>query len=290
MNKKKLMRGLALCLTLCMCIGGMFAFFTDSDAEQNTFTVGSVDIDLIESQYHRTNGGKGNATGLTEPIIGGYLWAADVDLQGTPENTPNYVTSGEVIGGTYFSDEQILADAETYKAEGGYFETESAIMVPGDNVRKNPYVQNVGENDAYIRVRALIPVSLFEVIDNGLSMWTTTALEEGEIFSHAVDAYVAAGNSAEAFVESGAAADFIVVRDGIEYYEFDFTYTDAVKPGELTFWNCWGNIAIDKWATEAELANVESFDVIFEADAIQSEGIATAAEAFEIFDSHYAAN
>ena len=75
-----------------------------------------------------------------------------------------------------------------------------------------------------------------------------------------------------------------VERGGIKYYQFDFTYTDPVKPGELTFWNVWGNIAIDKNATAEDLADVDSFNVIFEADAIQADGFADAAAAFAAFD------
>ena len=57
-----------------------------------------------------------------------------------------------------------------------------------------------------------------------------------------------------------------------------------MKPGELTFWNVWGNIAIDKNATADDLKDVESFDVIFEADAIQADGFADATAAFAAFD------
>lgn len=276
MTKKKIV---SLCLAAVLVVmaiaGATVAYFTDTDNETNTFTVGNVKIDLLESQYHRVNAGKGNAVGQTEPLKGGYLWAADVDMQGTEENTPNYVTSGETWDGLYFSDDQIKADAATYK--NGYFAEHSQKMVPGANVRKNPYVVNTGVNDAYIRVRALIPVTLFNVIDNGPSYWTTTAMNEGQVTSNAVTTYLTPGAGAEAVTK--------VVRDGIEYYEYDFTYVNAVKPGEMTFWNVWGNIAIDSDATAAELANVDSFDIIFEADAIQAEGFADAAAAFAAFDA-----
>lgn len=279
--KKKI---LAVCLLVAIAavavIGATLAYFTDADTETNTFTIGNVSIDLIESQYHRTNAGKGNATGMVEPIIGGYLWAADVDLQGNVDNTD--AEHGTTGNHTYFSDAQIIEDAEHYKDEGGYFETHSTLMVPGANVRKNPYVRNTGANDAYVRVRALVPVSLFEVIDNGLSMWTTTAMNEGMVVSEAVDYYLTDEGYA-AFMD-GTATDYIVERDGIQYYEFDFTYTYVLKAGEMTFWNCWGNIALDRYATEEDLAQVESFDVIFEADAIQAQGFATYADAFAAFD------
>lgn len=272
---KKKITAIFLCVALVAIaiVGASLAYFTDTDSAQNTFTVGNVKIQLLESQYHRVNAGKGNATGQTEPLMGGYLWAADVDMQGTPENTPNYVTSGEVWNGLYFSDAQIEADAASYK--DGYFAEHSQNMVPGANVRKNPYVKNTGASDAYIRIRVLIPVSLFDVIDNGPSYWTTTAMNEGQVTSNAVNTYNTSGATAVKQVE----------RDGIKYYEYDFTFVKAVKPGELTFWNVWGNIAIDMDATAEELANVESFDVIFEADAIQADGFADAAAAFAAFDA-----
>lgn len=275
MTKKKFLAvALVAILAITAAVGASLAYLKDTKTVTNTFTIGNVKIELLESQYHRVNAGKGNATGLTEPLTGGYLWAADVNMQGTPENTPNFVTSGETWNGLYFSDAQIEADAREYK--DGYFKDHAENMVPGRNVRKNPYVKNTGSNDAYIRVRVLVPVSLFDVIDNGPSYWTTTAMNEGQVTSVAVNAYNAAGYNPVNVNK--------VVRDNIEYYEFDFTFTKAVKPGELTFWNVWGNIAINKNATAEELAGVESFDVIFEADAIQADGFADAAAAFAAFD------
>lgn len=51
MNKKKLV---TVCLVVAMMatalIGGSLAYFTDTDAKDNTFTVGNVTIDLIEQQ------------------------------------------------------------------------------------------------------------------------------------------------------------------------------------------------------------------------------------------------
>ena len=271
--KKKIV---ALCLCVALAVvaigGATLAYFTDTDNETNTFTVGNVKIDLIESQYHRVNAGRGETT-AEEPLQGGYLWASNVKLEGNAQNTPNYVTSGETWSGQYFSDAQIEADAATYK--DGYFAEHSQKMMPGSNVRKNPYVKNTGSNDAYIRIRTLIPVSLFDVIDNGPSYWTSTAMNEGQVTSNAVNTYNTSGATAVKQVE----------RDGIKYYEYDFTFVKAVKPGELTFWNVWGNIAINKDATAEDLANVDSFNVIFEADAIQADGFADAAAAFAAFDN-----
>lgn len=287
MKKKLLAIGLAVAVLAVTIVGMSIAYFTDTDNETNTFTVGNVAIELIESQYHRVNAGKGNADGMVEPIIGGYLWAADVELLGNTSNTPD-AENGTTGTWTYFSDAQIIADAEHYKDEGGYFDTHSNLMVPGANVRKNPYVHNIGANDAYVRVRVLIPVSLFEIIDKGPSYWTTTAMNEDKIVSDAV-AYYKTDVGYNAFI-NGTATDYIVDRNGIDYYEFDFTYTYVLEAGAMTFWNCWGNIAIDKNATAEQLANVESFNVIFEADAIQAQGFATYTDAFAAFDVQHPTN
>lgn len=276
MKKKTiLVAAIAVMLVAALVVGGTLAYFTDTKDATNTFTVGNVKIELYESQYHRVNAGISSEQSkvLTEPLSGACLWAANVDMQGTPANTPNYTTSGETWSGQYFSDAQIEADAKTY--EKGYFAEHSQKMVPGSNVRKCPYVKNTGKNDAYVRVRVLIPVSLFTVIDKGPSYWTDSALEN-QVTSNAVKAYNAAGYKATNVPQ--------VDRGGIKYYQFDFTYTKALKPGEMTFWNVWGNIAIDKNATSEDLGNVESFNVLVEADAIQADGFANATDAFAAFD------
>lgn len=49
MSKKKI---ISLCLVVCLlatAIGGTLAYFTDTDSEKNTFTVGKVDIDVSET-------------------------------------------------------------------------------------------------------------------------------------------------------------------------------------------------------------------------------------------------
>lgn len=255
---------LAFALVAALSIGATVAFLTASDEEVNTFTVGNVKIDLIESQYHRTNAGVSSEASQTkeEPLSGGYLWAPKVQMEGTPENTPNKAVGGEQYTGEYFSDAQIEEDAKTYK--DGYFAEHAANMVPGDNVRKCPYVKNTGKNPAYIRVRALVPAD-FDAIANS-SQYTQTAINQKEV------KFVRQDN---------------VKIDGIAYNQYTFTYVDPLQPNALTFWNVWGNITIDQGVTNEQLAAVpvDHQKVIFQADAIQSEGFATAEDAFAAFDA-----
>lgn len=49
MNKRKLLTlAMALCVVAILAIGGTLAYFTDTDAQQNVFTTGNVEIDLWE--------------------------------------------------------------------------------------------------------------------------------------------------------------------------------------------------------------------------------------------------
>lgn len=49
MNKRKLLTmAMALCMVAILAIGGSLAYFTDTDAQINTFTTGNVKIDLFE--------------------------------------------------------------------------------------------------------------------------------------------------------------------------------------------------------------------------------------------------
>ena len=103
-------------------------------------------------------------------------------------------------------------------------------------------------------------------------MWTTTAMNEGEVSSKHVDYYLANGNKpSESMTE---------VIKGVEYYVFDFTNTDALNPGEMTFWNPWGNIGISKDATEADFGRINNFNIIVRAKAVQASGFNSAEAAF----------
>lgn len=267
MKKKVIATSAVLGLAALVLGGGTLAYFTDHKEIENHFTVGKVEIELIESQLHRTNAGVAN--GSTSDSL---LWTPGINKAGTQDNTSSVKNGHVVWTGDYFSDQQILDDSANYKSNNGYFTISAKDMVPGESVRKAPYIINKGTVDAYVRTEVLIPKTLFTIIDNGPSMWTTTAMNERKISSKHVDYYLANGNKpSESMTE---------VIKGVDYYVFDFTYTDALKPGEMTFWNAWGNIAISKNATEKDFANVDSFDVIVRAKAVQASGFKTAQAAF----------
>lgn len=269
MKKKVIATSAVLGIAALVLGGGTLAYFTDSKEITNNFTVGNVKIELIESQLHRANAGVAN-----DSTSDSLLWTPGINMTGTPEDTSGVKNDHVAWNGAYFSDQQILDDAANYKHDNdSYFTINAKDMVPGESVRKAPYVINKGTVDAYVRTEVLIPKTLFNIIDNGPSMWTTTAMNEGAVVSSHVDYYLTHGYTPdESKVEK--------TIDGTEYYVFDFTYTYALKPGEMTFWNAWGNIAISKDATKENFANVDSFDVIVRAKAVQASGFKTAEAAF----------
>ena len=247
---------MCIALAAIAIVGASLAYFTDTKSATNTFTVGNVKIELLESSLHRENAGVANgATSDSE------LWS-DVAKEGTG-NTSKYKA-----GDTFYTDAQIEANAAQYRCE-------NIKLNPGQSYHKMPYVKNIGANDAYIRIRVMIPAELDTAVLNS-SMYTTTALNNKE-FTMAYD------NGGK------------VEREGIKYNVYTFTRIDTLAPNELTYWNVWGTIHMDADVTNEEIENLfgegktfadGTFPVLVEADAIQADGFADATAAFAAFDAN----
>ena len=241
-------------LVAAVSVLGTLAYLTDTKTAKNTFTVGNVKIELLESSLHRENAGVANGETSTSE-----LWS-DVAKEGSG-NTSKYKA-----GDTFYTDAQIEADAAEYKCD-------KVKLNPGQSYHKMPYVKNTGANAAYIRIRVMIPADLDTAILNS-SMYTSTALINQE-FTMVYD-------------NSGT-----VDRGGIKYNVYTFTRVEPLQPKELTYWNVWGTVHMDADVTNEELDSFfgegkpyadGTFPVLVEADAIQADGFANAAEAWEAFD------
>ena len=254
---KKKLTAIFLCIALVAIaiVGASMAYFTDTKEATNTFTVGNVKIKLLESSLHREN--VGIANGQTSPSE---LWS-DVAKEGSG-NTSKYKA-----GDTFYTDEQIEENAETYKCE-------NIQLIPGRSYHKMPYVKNVGNNDAYIRIRVMIPADLDTAVLNS-SMYTSSAMSSQE-FTMEYD-------------NSGS-----VERGIIKYNVYTFTRIDPLAPDEMTYWNVWGTIHMDTTVTSAQsealfgeggIYSDGIFPVLVEADAIQSEGFANATAAWAAFNN-----
>ena len=268
MKKKLLVLGLCVALAAIAIAGASLAYFTDTKSATNTFTVGNVKIDLIESRYHRE--GNDNSGDISIP---------DPTHKVTADDNMKYVTTGH----TMFTDEEIKADAANYSA---YIAERGKNMVPGRNFAKCPYVVNTGANDAYVRIRVMIPHD--GDVDNGgiiNAMFCSSATSTGE-FQHG------ANGENWPVVEMNAYTD----DNGLKYDVYTFTRTEPLKAGAMTEWNVWNFVGIGKNVTSADIEKaIENgvitkadngaltLNVLVQADAIQAEGFANAAAAWTAF-------
>lgn len=254
MKKKTiLVAAIAVMLVAALVVGGTLAYFTDTKSAKNTFTVGNVDIELLESSLHRENAGYVGTPGEK-------LNPDNAELRSEVLKLGSNNTSPYKAGDTFYTDDQIKANAREYKCD-------NVMLNPGESYHKMPYVVNTGKNDAYIRIRVMIPAALDTAILNS-SMYTTTALNNKE-FTMAYDS-------------TGT-----VERDGVMYNVYTFTRIDPLAAGEMTYWNVWGTIHMDTTATNEQIAQLlpnGTFNVLVEADAIQADGFANATAAFAAFD------
>ena len=278
MKKKLTVIFLCVALAAIAIVGASLAYFTDTKSATNTFTVGNVKINLIESKFHREGNDNSGDTTIPDPT---HKVVADDGMK--------YVATSH----TMFTDAEIKADAETYK--DSYLAVKGENMVPGRGVAKCPYVVNTGANDAYIRIRVMVPSAanndFVAVKDGGVitNQWCTSCISTGEF----IDGKGGGWNNAPAIDKAS------VTKDGVKYDVYTFTRIQPLKAGAMTEWNVWNFIGINKDATSADVqkaidagaikvvetdgTKVMTLNVLVEADAIQSEGFADAAAAWAAF-------
>ena len=266
-KKKLLVLSLCVVLAAIAIAGASLAYFTDTKSATNTFTVGNVKIDLLESRFHRQGSGSSGDTSIPAPT--------------QTASGMKYVSDGATI----FTDAEIKEDAAKYSE---YIGERGKNMVPGRNFAKCPYVVNTGANDAYVRIRVMIPHD--GDVDNGgiiNAMFCSSATSTGE-FQHG------ANGENWPVVEMNAYTD----DNGLKYDVYTFTRTEPLKAGAMTEWNVWNFVGIGKNVTSADIQTaVEkgfikvsedgtmTVNVLVQADAIQAEGFVDAKAAFAAFDA-----
>ena len=269
MKKKTiLVAAIAVMLVAALVVGGTLAYFTDTKAKDNVFTVGNVSIQLIESTYHREGNDNSGDKSIPDPT--------------QTASGMKYVTDGHKA----FTDAEIKADAEKY---ADYIGTKGVGMVPGRGVAKCPYVINTGDNAAYIRIRVMVPSAanndFVAVPDGGVitNQWCTTSMLSGEF----IDGKGGGWNYAP-YIDKAAYTD----ENGVKYDVYTFVRNEPLAAGAMTEWNVWNFIGIDKTANTADIqkaidagaiAKDGTLHVLVQADAIQAEGFANATAAFAAF-------
>ena len=275
MTKKKFLAvALVAILAIMAAVGASLAYLKDTKTVTNTFTVGNVQIKLLESRFHREGNDNSGDTSIPDPT--------------NTASGMKYVTDDHKA----FTDDEIKADAETYMNE--YLAVKGKNMVPGRGVAKCVYVQNTGKNDAYIRIRVLVPSKanndFVAVKDGGIitNQWCSTSMISGEF----IDGKGGGWNNAP-FIDKAK-----VTKDGVDYDVYTFVRKEALAAGAMTEWNVWNFIGIDKTAdaNDIEMAlrngaikvaedGTMTINVLVEADAIQADGFADVTAAFAAFDA-----
>lgn len=169
-----------------------------------------------------------------------------------------------------YSDEAIIANAADYQ---DYLADQQ--LMPGVAVNKMPYVKNVGKSDAYVRIRVMIPTALdLDVLNS--SMYCSSALDS------------------EFTIDVDWTNPDTVTVGGVVYDVYEFVRTEALQPGQMTYWNVWNTIKMDTDVTQPEIEALIAagaittsgqFNVLVQADAIQKASFNSAAEAFVAFDN-----
>lgn len=274
MKKKILAMSLCVVMLAIAIVGGTLAYFTDTKSATNTFTVGNVKIDLIESKFHREGNDNSGDMSIPDPT--------------QKASGMKYVTDGHKA----FTDNEIKTDAKTYAAD--YLAVKGSNMVPGRGVAKCPYVVNTGAIDAYVRIRVMVPSKAnndFITVNEGgviTNQWCTTSMLSGEFQSGEKTGWPVITKEVE--------------KNNVKYDVYTFTRIEPLKAGAMTEWNVWNFIGIDKTADSADIQKAIdngaiiskdgtlTLNVLVEADAIQADGFADATAAFAAFDSQAKGN
>ena len=120
----------AIVLLLLFVVGGAVAYFTDTDTKTNTFTIGSVDIDLIETGWDALTDDNGNdIPDAAEDMMPGESVTKDPVIRNLSTKNPAYVFAKvEVPCTTIVAPATTSEELFTYTTNTGWAELSSAAV------------------------------------------------------------------------------------------------------------------------------------------------------------------
>lgn len=279
MNKKKLLVvAMTLAMVAILAIGGTLAYFTAEKTETNTITIGNIDINLYESQYHR------GATGDS------YLKMTD---------QPEPLTDADIVADDATYHDEYLANASLMPFD---LKSEHRVqyMFEACTVAKNAYVENKEaegfNHDVFVRVKYIIPAEIAEYLD--IFYVDTQFISANDPIATAKAIDLDNTDKTEPMIttvnpKAANAALQIGEQDEDGNYVASFIYAERLEPGEFTLYSPISKITLIPTATVDQLADIDchpTFDIEVKAEAIQADGFANALEAFNAFDKQVADN
>lgn len=193
-----------------------------------------------------------------------------VRIQIHTASIPRDIAATETDPAVHNTDEAIIADANAYLA--GYYQEHCTAMLGNDECKKYTYVENIGQSDAYVRVRVLVPKSLISGEDPLITLLETASTEYNK-------------HSSEVACESDPSEQCV---------EYIYTRAEKLSAGEFTQHPVIDAIRYNVIATAQaeeganEIATSPTLDLTTSnikvyAEAIQAQGFNNASEAFAHF-------
>lgn len=219
-------------LTLIVCIVLCLAAFASCNGEK----LEDVNVAIIETTLHREN---------PEGVLG----------------------NSEYPYGAPVSDSALKESAKGY---GAYIQEQGNKVHPGFIRLKEIYVENLSNDDVYVRVIATFPAAFRKEDDPVMDI---RYCKEGE------------NDSERGFTVAEK-------HDANGNYIMIFTYQKPLSAGEITYWPSLEAFGIkDSVPSEKIISTFEElgdrpFDVAVSANAITAKGYENAAEAFEDYDKN----
>jgi len=215
--KKYSLMALALVLSLALTIGGTLAYLADTDSDVNVMTLGEVSIEQME--YERAVDAKGDPVkGVAgTDFTAEYGITESYKLQPFTQAKPAYPAVYTNASGTVAWDE--------------FQQLWNGIGAPGSNdlfddsvknvIDKFVFVKNTGISDAYYRT-----VIAFELPEKAQEDILHINLNTNPRFDYNV--------SKDGVQNSADASKVITEINGVRYVIYTATYTEVLKPNEIS--------------------------------------------------------
>ncbi len=246
MKKKMIALGLVAILGVSAMVGASLAYFVSNDEKAASFTLGDVEVELVQSQLDRTNAGLGkvDVTAIPKDGIVDEALAAETGLG----VNVTYFTNDKV---KEYVVEDLSADSDVLLATN---------VVAGEYITLSPYVENTGAVDVYTRIVIQGSSELMDLI---------TIYQNGT------------GKNLEAITYETTKG---TSDDGASYLQLVITYQDVLEAGDMTFFNAIRGFCVNSNVVEEDFTNVDT-ELIVYAEAIQAEGFDSATDAFAAYDA-----